>query len=128
MKFRLAVVAAAVACAALFALAYLGGWLRAIFRCEGFGCAGLGILYLALAVLVVVAFVAAGAWLGPAPRWASALFAGGMALLAMLVSAWFLYRENEARIAEGWAERDRICAEYPKLCPEKSSPWQPSQQ
>jgi hypothetical protein len=128
MKFRLAVVAAAIGCAALFALAYMGDALRAIFRCEGFGCAGLGILYLALAVLVVLAFVAVGAWLGPTPRWASALFAGGMALLAMLVSAWFLNRSNETRIAEGWAEHDRVCVQYPKLCPEKSAPWQPSQQ
>jgi hypothetical protein len=117
MKFRLAVVAAAIACAVLFALAYMGEWLRAIFRCEGFGCSGLGILYLALAVLIVVAFVVAGAWLGPAPRWASALFAGCVALLAILASAWYLNRENEARIAEGWAAHDRACAQYPKLCP-----------
>jgi hypothetical protein len=128
MKFRLAVVAAAIACAVLFALAYLGEWLRAIFHCEGFGCAGLGILYLALAVLIVVAFVVVGARLGPAPRWASALFAGGLAMLAMLASAWYLSRENEARIAEGWAEHDRVCAQYPKLCPEKSAPLQPAQQ
>ena len=117
MKFRLAVVAAAIACGVLFALAYMGGWLRAIFHCEGFGCMGLGVLYLALAVLIVVAFVVVGARAGPAPRWASALFAGGVALLAILASSWYLKRENEARIAEGWAEHDRVCAQYPKLCP-----------
>lgn len=127
MKFRFAVVAAAIACAVLFALAYMGEWLRAIFHCEGFGCAGLGILYLALAVLIVVAFVVAGALLGPAPRWASALFAGGVALLAMLVASWYLNRENEARIAEGWQARERACAEYPKLCPEKPEPHRPPQ-
>jgi hypothetical protein len=117
MKFRLAIVAAAIACAVLFALAYMGGWLRAMFRCEGFGCSGLGILYLALAVLIVVAFVVVGALFGRKPRWTSALFAGGVALLAILASAWYLNRENEARIAEGWAEHDRVCAQYPKMCP-----------
>jgi 4-amino-4-deoxy-L-arabinose transferase-like glycosyltransferase len=128
MKFRLAVVAAAIACAALLALAYTGEWLRAIFRCEGFGCSGLGILYLALAVLIVVAFVVAGALFRRQARWTSALFAGGVALLAILASAWYLNRRNEARVAEGWAEHDRVCAQYPKLCPEKSAPLQPSQQ
>jgi hypothetical protein len=117
MKFRLAVVAAAIACAVLFALAYLGGWPRAIFHCEGFGCMGLGVVYLALAVLIVVAFAVAGALFGRKPRWASALFAGGVALVAMLASVWYLNRENEARIAEGWAAHDRVCVQYPKLCP-----------
>lgn len=127
MRFRLAVVAAAIACAVLFALAYTSGWPRAIFHCEGFGCAGLGILYLALAVLIVVAFVVVGAMLGPAPRWASALFAGGVALLAVLASAWYLNRQNEARIAEGWAAHDRVCTQYPKLCPEQQEPRRPPQ-
>lgn len=122
MRFRLAVVAAAIVCAALFALAYQGAWLRGSFRCEGFGCTGLGILYLALAVLIVVIFVVIGAYLGPKPRWSSAVFAGGAALLAMLASSWYLNSANEARIAEGWAGHDRACAEYPKLCPQKLAP------
>lgn len=117
MKFRLTVVAAAIACAVLLALAYMGEWLRAIVHCEGFGCIAVGVLYPVLAVLIVVVFVVAGARFGPAPRWASALFAGCVALLAILASAWYLKRENEARIAEGWAAHDRVCAQYPKICP-----------
>jgi hypothetical protein len=128
MKFRLAIVVAASAGATLFALAVTQQWLRAIFRCEGFGCSGLGLLYLALAALVVLVFVVIGAFLGPKPRWSSALFAGGVALLAMLASSWYLNSANEARIAEGWAAHDRACAEYPRLCPEKSAPLPTPQQ
>jgi hypothetical protein len=127
MKFRLVVIVAAIACAVLFALAFMGEWLRALFRCEGFGCMGMGILYLALAVLVVLAFVVAGAYLGK-PRWVGAMLAGSVAAVAMLAASWYIHSQNEARIAEGWAAHDRVCAQYPKLCPEKSAPLQPSPQ
>lgn len=127
MKLRLLVVAAAVGCALLFALAYTGDWLRGIFRCEGFGCIGLGILYLALAVLVVLAFAVAGAYLGTRPRWVGAMLAGSVAAVAMLAAFWYIRSQNEARIAEAEAMHESTCARYPKLCPERSAPPGPAQ-
>lgn len=117
MKFKLAIVAAALLCAALFVLAVRQESLRAIVHCEGFGCMGLGILYLALAVLIVLAFMVAGAVFGPKPRWPSALFAGGSALAAMLVAFGVIDQANKARDAEGFAAYQRDCDENPKLCP-----------
>ncbi len=117
MKFRLTIVAATLLCAALFVLAVLQQSLRAIVHCEGFGCMGLGILYLALAMLIVLAFMVAGAVFGPKPRWRSALFAGGSALVAILVAFGVIDQANKARDAKGFAAYQRDCDKNPKLCP-----------
>lgn len=86
MKFGATVFILAMMSAILFTLTMKYDWLRLIIYCEGFGCLGLGILYRVISFLVVVIFIVFGLWLGPKPKFLSALFAGSIASIAMLIS------------------------------------------
>lgn len=122
MRFRNVVLVAALMIAAIFILAVSRDWPRIFFKCESFGCIGLGFLYLLICVLVVAAFFVCGVLFGPVPRLSSGLFAGGVATLAMAFALGALFLLNQLQIAQDWKEYDAVCAQHPELCPEKSKP------
>ncbi|MFZ5484275.1 MAG: hypothetical protein ACOZB0_08605 [Pseudomonadota bacterium] len=121
MKFKHGVLFAAGSVATVFVLAVSMDGLRALFPCEGFGCVGLGVIALLIAGLIVVAFLIGGVLWGPPPRWASGLFAGAIATLAMLLAFGALYGLNQRHIAQGWEAHRAACAQAPQLCPEDAS-------
>lgn len=120
MTFKTVVIAAALTIAALLSLAFTRGWLW--FYCEGFGCNGVGVLYLLINALVVVAFFISGVCLGPAPRLSLGLFAGGVALVAIMLAIGVILIEAQWRISQDWEETEKACAQHPDLCPETDNP------
>lgn len=128
MKFTSLVIWAAALCAVLFLLGIEYRWPRFLFYCESFGCSAMGMAYLIYAAVIVAVFTLAGALLGPRPRTASALFAGGVATMAMFLVFGALLLANQMRIAKGMAAHDAACRQYPQLCPERTAPSQPARQ
>lgn len=119
MRFKYVVLVAALVVATLFVLLVSKSWL---FHCEGFGCTGLAFLHLLISALIVAIFFLLGILFGPAPRFFSGLFSGGIAALAMLISFGVIFIFNQFQIAQDWKEYEKACAQYPVLCPEKSAP------
>lgn len=85
--------------------------------CESFGCIGLGLIYVTLAVLLPIIFAVGAALLTRqqrSRRFLHALIAGyfSMALAALAINIL-----AQQKIAQGYAEKERACAQYPQLCP-----------
>ena len=126
MTFRPLVSLLAIICAVLLLLGIEFQWPPFLFHCEGFGCSAMGAVYLMLAAVIVAAFTLGGALFGPRPRVAAAVFAGGMATLAMVAALTSLRIQAQRQVASGIAAHEATCAQYPKLCPEKAmSPQTP---
>ena len=91
-----------------------------VFRCESFGCIGLGIIYLAIGALLPIVFAIAAACVVKVNRrqaFLTALLAG---YLAMFGAASILNILNNIRIQDGYRKAAEACAEYPQLCPPES--------
>lgn len=117
LSFRITFIAAATVCAVLFYLAVTHEWLRMVFYCEGFGCMGLGVLYLVLAAAIVLAFAVLGTVYGPMPRWSSAMFAGGVAAVAMLVAFAVIDQAQKNKNAIAFSKMQLDCAKNAGFCP-----------
>ncbi|WP_100640323.1 hypothetical protein [Marinobacter salexigens] len=122
MKFGVTVLASAVVVSAVFALAMTNGWLEAIFSYRNFGWLGIGILYLEISAVIVVLFFIYGLFFGPAPRFLAALYAGCVALLAMIVSLGFQSLHEQSELDKRLNAHEEACDEYPQLCPERRKP------
>lgn len=85
MKFGATVFLLAAMAALLLKCSIEFDWLRLIIYCEGFGCLSLGILYRVISFLIVALFIVFSLWLGPKPKFLSALYAGSISSFAMLL-------------------------------------------
>lgn len=125
MKYSALVVVAAAITGLLFLLGIEFHWPRALFHCESFGCSAMGAAYLIYAAIIVTAFVLAGAGFGPKPRASSALFAGAVATIALMVVFGLLMVRQQMRVAGDMRAHEAACTKYPQLCPERLSPVSP---
>ncbi|XOZ34204.1 hypothetical protein ACMDCT_02920 [Halomonadaceae bacterium KBTZ08] len=120
MRFKYVVVGLALAVAGFLTLALSRGWF--LFDCGWVGCIGVWILYLEMGALVVFVFFISGLVLGPAPRFLSGLFAGGSALVALILAVGVLIVHAQWQISQDKKGAEQACAQYPELCSEKAGP------
>ena len=121
-RFAYSVLILAALTGTLFVLAITTGWLRTIFRCESFGCISLAFLYLVISALITITFFICGVLFGPKPRLSSGLFAGGVSVIAMIISFGAVYIQNQLQIEQDLKSYEEACAKHPEICPEQRSP------
>jgi hypothetical protein len=88
------------------------------FYCEGFGCIGNGIMYLAIAILIPIAFfVLVAANSEKDKRWRNATNALLTATTAMICAVVCLWALNKARIQRNTQQAIEACKEAQKTLP-----------
>lgn len=96
-------------------LAYVPG-----FHCEGFGCAGAGIFYIALGCLmpaIIALTLALRAEKGQRSyAFFRSLLTSGTAIAIAVMGIQVCAR---IRVSEGEMQRQQACLEYPQLCPDE---------
>jgi hypothetical protein len=118
MKFFITVLLLAAITSAIFALSMINHWMRVIFYCEGFGCIGLGFVNLGISALIIIFFIIGAIKFGPSPKYISALYATGVALVGILLAFEALSKHNQSELEESLKDYQEVCIEYPQLCPE----------
>lgn len=102
--------------AGLLAAAIILQWPRAIFYCEGFGCLGLGIVYLMIAGGIIIVF-AVGGWLfGPKPKFSSACFAAFVAFASLLFAFGLFNLYQKVQYQQQLEAYHAACLEQAELC------------
>ena len=119
MNFGVTVLILATIISVIFGLSMTNDWLSTTIYCEGFGCVGLGLINLGISAFIIIIFIICGLRFGPAPIYISALYTGGAALMAMIISFQILSIHNQSELERNLKDYEEACAEYPQLCPER---------